>query len=126
MFKFIKNWIATNRKSRDEKAEEKFREKLSREYLLNLCLYYLKDGDEFLSVSMLDTIEIKHNKKILFKIGNSLKIKEFIKEGGIILLINDSNLYKKVKYLEKKGIRYLITEDEDELKYNTKEIDYGF
>ena len=119
MIKKIKKWL-------DKKAEEEFREKLSGEYLLNLCLYYLRDGDEFLSVSMLDTIEIKHNKKMLFKIGNSLKIKEFIKEGGIILLINDSNLYKKVKYLEKKGIRYLITEDEDELRYNTKEIDYGF
>lgn len=53
------------------------------------------------------------------------KIKEFAKHDGVILFIDDADLYKKEKYLERHNIKYVITDNIKDLQYNTKELDYG-
>ena len=53
------------------------------------------------------------------------KIKEFAKHGGVILFIDDADLYKKEKYLEKHNIKYVITDNIKDLQYNIKELNYG-
>ena len=114
MIKKIREWL-------DKRAERKFKENINREYLTRLMINVLTPSDW--------GIEIKQytiNKNKFVDIYNFEALKRFVEEGGIILFIEDENLYKKVKYLNKRKIRYLITEDKQGIKYNKKEINYGF
>ncbi|WP_302367582.1 hypothetical protein [Brachyspira aalborgi] len=55
-------------------------------------------------------------------IDNDKAIKQFVKNGGILIWINDFDMYKKVKYLKKKNIDYLLIQDKSELGYNNKNM----
>ena len=57
--------------------------------------------------------------------ASAKKVKEFTKNGGVILFIDDVDLYKKVKYLDKHNIQYVITDNIKDLQCNIKELDYG-
>ena len=126
MIKRIKEWIATNRKLKDKKKEREFKEKLDDAYLYSCRLdklqpnaainwQYNKNGEK----------EIVSMTSWGYIFPESEAIKYFIERGGIILHKDDEWLYKKVKWLNKHNIEYLITEDKEELEYNIKEIDYG-
>ena len=120
MIKRIKNWLATNRKLRDEKKEREFKGSLNKEYLMRSMFNALIPQDW--------GIEIKYytiDNNNFIEIYNFEALKRFIEEGGIILYKDDEQLYKKVRWLNKHNIKYLITEDERGIEYNTKELDYG-
>lgn len=129
MFKFIKNWIATNRKSRDEKAEEKFREKLTYTNLFLLYWQYVCDIiepalrpiplDLIISINLKEKLPKDFQIKSYFSINDKDFIKQFINKGGVILFIKNKNLHKQVKKLERENIRYIITEDIEEFDYAT-------
>lgn len=53
-----------------------------------------------------------------YRIDDDKAIKQFVKNGGVLIWINDFDMYKKVKYLKKKNIDYLLIQDKNELGYN--------
>ena len=55
-------------------------------------------------------------------IDDDKAIKQFVENGGILIWINDFDMYKKVKYLKKKNIDYLLIQDKSELRYNNKNM----
>lgn len=113
MIQKIKEWL-------DKRKEREFRDSLDRKYLTRSMFNALIPQDWGIDIKYYTT----DNNKFV-KIYNFEALKRFIEEGGIVLYINDSNLYKKVKWLNKHNIRYLITEDKRAIKYNKREIDYG-
>lgn len=121
MIKKIKKWIATNRKLRDERKEREFKSSLNKEYLMRSMLNALIPQDW--------GIEIKYytiGNNNFIEIYNFEALKRFVEEDGIILYKDDGQLYKKVKWLNKHNIKYLITEDKRGIEYNTRELDYEF
>lgn len=60
-----------------------------------------------------------------YTIKDQTALKKFAKDGGIVLMLDDPNLRKKVNYLDYNDIKFVITQDINETQYN-KDINYDF
>lgn len=114
MFKRIKEYF-------DKRAEKIFKATLTEEQLEFDRLSNLYGFDNITIITMCSFVEPC---KTLYSLSPSVKqdddkaLKLFVKNGGVILHIDDENLRKKVKHCQKHQIQYIITTDIEELKYN--------
>ena len=120
MIKKIREWL-------DKRAERKFKEKLTYTNLYLLYWQYICNIlepallpmplDLIISIKLKDKLPKEFQIKSSFSIDDKIFLKRFIEENGIILYINDDNLYVKTRKLEKKNIKYIITENIREFEY---------
>lgn len=49
-----------------------------------------------------------------------IECKEFVKNGGLIIYLNDKNLDKKIEILDEKGIPFMLVSEERYLEFNNE------
>lgn len=111
----------------DKRRENDFKNKLTYTNLYLLYWQYICDIieptlipmplDLIIEINLKDKLPKNFVSKEYFEINDINFIKEFVSDGGIILFIGDKHLYKKVKKIEKKRLKYIITENVEESEY---------